>query len=88
MGGVPESPATLGSPSLAFGLGTASRPRIAMLGLRYAPCAPAFSLKSLTLMPNSHGISRAHSVIAGGLGFEPRFTASKAAVLPLDDPPI
>ena len=25
---------------------------------------------------------------AGGQGFEPRFTASKAAVLPLDDPPM
>ena len=26
--------------------------------------------------------------LAGGQGFEPRLTASKAAVLPLDDPPI
>ena len=25
---------------------------------------------------------------AGGLGIEPKLTASKAAVLPLDDPPI
>lgn len=25
--------------------------------------------------------------MAGGLGFEPRLTASKTAVLPLDDPP-
>lgn len=25
-------------------------------------------------------------IIAAGLGIEPRFTASKAAVLPLDDP--
>jgi hypothetical protein len=26
-------------------------------------------------------------VVAGGRGLEPRLTASKAAVLPLDDPP-
>jgi hypothetical protein len=26
--------------------------------------------------------------LVGGLGFEPRFAASKADVLPLDDPPI
>ena len=26
--------------------------------------------------------------LAGGLGIEPKLTASKAAVLPLDDPPI
>ena len=26
--------------------------------------------------------------LAGGLGIEPRYAASKAAVLPLDDPPI
>ncbi len=26
-------------------------------------------------------------MVAGGLGLEPRFTAPKAAVLPLDDPP-
>lgn len=27
-------------------------------------------------------------MVAGGLGIEPKLTASKAAVLPLDDPPI
>ncbi len=26
-------------------------------------------------------------MLAGGLGIEPRYAASKAAVLPLDDPP-
>ena len=32
--------------------------------------------------------SDASFIRAGGLGIEPRFTASKAAVLPLDDPPM
>ena len=30
---------------------------------------------------------RAHSFLAGGLGFEPRLTESESVVLPLDDPP-
>ena len=30
---------------------------------------------------------RTYLKMAGGPGFEPGFTASKAAVLPLDDPP-
>ncbi len=31
---------------------------------------------------------RTYLKLAAGLGIEPRFTASKAAVLPLDDPAI
>ena len=34
------------------------------------------------------GASRAAHELAGGLGIEPKLIASKATVLPLDDPPI
>ena len=35
-----------------------------------------------------HLVLRTYLKVAGGLGIEPRFTASKAAVRPLDDPPM
>jgi hypothetical protein len=46
-----------------------------------ATCLPAGRLTA------SKGTYRLFVYTAGGLGIEPRLTASKAAVLPLDDPP-
>ena len=55
------------------------------LGRRYAPPAPR--LRNLTRILFGLGDKAFFPHKAGGLGIEPKFSASKADVLPLDDPP-
>ncbi len=50
--------------------------------------APAFDSKTRDVQTSRFpALKSAPHIFAGGLGIEPKLTASKAAVLPLDDPP-
>ena len=49
---------------------------------------PAMPWSALRAARSNFRVADASFIRAGGLGIGPRFTASKAAVLPLDDPPI
>ena len=88
-----ERPATFAASllDLAGGLGLrATSLRDVVRALRR--CAPRWGPRFVVLVPTHQRMKRpadwrAHSFLAGGLGFEPRLTESESVVLPLDDPP-